>query len=135
MTALAPRPKYDSVKFTNPGDSVTGLIVDFADAPVNVYNSNPPIPEYWDEAKTRPKMQTRVTVQVEGRHEPVNLWVKPGAMTNAVRDALTAAKAGDIEADGIISMTYVRNDPDSKNPANPKKLFAATYEPPFDPTA
>lgn len=137
MSAIAPRPKYDSVKFGKVGDSVTGTILEFEDVQMTVFNSNPPVPRYWDEAKTRPMLQTKVvlaTDPAQGRSAPVALWVKPGNMMNAVRDAVIASGAKDVEVDGIISVTFTGTEP-SKGGGQDAKCYSATYEAPFDPTA
>jgi hypothetical protein len=134
MSAIAPRPKYDSVKFTMVGDTVTGTILEFEDVQMTVFNSSPPIPRFWDEAKVRPMLQTKVVLEVPGRTAPVALWVKPGNMMNAVRDAVIKAGAKDVEVDGIINVTFTGTEP-SKGGGQDAKTYTAVYEAPFDPTA
>lgn len=135
MSALGMRPKYDSVKFEKKGDGAKGTIVEFDDVQMTKWKSNPPVPLFWDEAKTRPKMQTRVTIETAPGVESsrVNIWVKPGDQAKAVRDALVAVGARDIEVGAEFGcwMTGTREG----QGAQPAKTYRAEYEPPFDPTA
>lgn len=136
---FAPRASH-SWKFTNPGDTHTGTIAEVGDArQASEFGSNEPA--YWDREKTRPKMQVAVTLDTTER-DPQDvsdtgkrtLWVvedgRSGSILSAIRQAVQQAGAGTIDIGGQLTVTFSGFDPNSKNPANPRKIYSASYVPP-----
>lgn len=136
---FAPRASH-SWKFTNPGDTHTGTITEVSDArQASEFGSNEPA--YWDREKTRPKMQVAVTLDTTER-DPQDasdtgkrtLWVvedgRSGSILSAIRQAVHQAGAGTIDIGGQLTVTFSGFDPNSKNPQNPRKIYAASYVPP-----
>ena len=136
---FAPRASH-SWKFTNPGDTHTGTITEVSDArQASEFGSNEPA--YWDREKTRPKMQVAVTLDTTERDpQDANdtgkrtLWVvedgRSGSILSAIRQAVHQAGAGTIDIGGQLTVTFSGFDPNSKNPANPRKIYSASYVPP-----
>lgn len=136
---FAPRASH-SWKFTNPGDTHTGTITEVSDArQATEYGSNELA--YWDKERTRPKMQVAVTLDTAERDpQDANdtgkrtLWVvedgRSGSILSAIRQAVHQAGAGTIDIGGQLTVTFSGFDPNSKNPANPRKIYAAAYVPP-----
>lgn len=136
---FAPRASH-SWKFTNPGDTHTGTITEVSDArQATEYGSNEPA--YWDKERTRPKMQVAVTLDTAERDpQDVNdtgkrtLWVvedgRSGSILSAIRQAVHQAGAGTIDIGGQLTVAFSGFDPNSKNPANPRKIYSASYVPP-----
>ena len=136
---FAPRASH-SWKFANPGDTHTGTITEVGDArQATEFGSNEPA--YWDREKTRPKMQVAVTLDTAER-DPQDasdtgkrtLWVvedgRSGSILAAIRHAVAQAGAGTIDIGGQLTVTFSGFDPNSKNPANPRKIYSASYVPP-----
>lgn len=136
---FAPRASH-SWKFTNPGDTHTGVITEVGDArQATEFGSNEPA--YWDREKTRPKMQVAITLDTTERDpQDANdtgkrtLWVvedgRSGSILAAIRHAVAQAGAGTIDIGGQLTVTFSGFDPNSKNPANPRKIYSASYVPP-----
>lgn len=136
---FAPRASH-SWKFTNPGDTHTGTITEVSDArQATEYGSNELA--YWDKERTRPKMQVAVTLDTSERDpQDANdtgkrtLWVvedgRSGSILSAIRQAVHQAGAGTIDIGGQLTVTFSGFDPNSKNPANPRKIYSASYVPP-----
>lgn len=136
---FAPRASH-SWKFTTPGDTHTGTITEVSDArQATEYGSNEPA--YWDKERTRPKMQVAVTLDTTERDpQDANdtgkrtLWVvedgRSGSILSAIRQAVHQAGAGTIDIGGQLTVTFSGFDPNSKNPANPRKIYSASYVPP-----
>lgn len=136
---FAPRASH-SWKFTNPGDTHTGIITEVSDArQATEYGSNELA--YWDKERTRPKMQVAVTLDTTERDpQDANdtgkrtLWVvedgRSGSILSAIRQAVHQAGAGTIDIGGQLTVTFSGFDPNSKNPANPRKIYSASYVPP-----
>lgn len=136
---FAPRASH-SWKFTNPGDTHTGTITEVSDArQASEFGSNEPA--YWDREKTRPKMQVAVTLDTAERDpQDANdtgkrtLWVvedgRSGSILSAIRQAVHQAGAGTIDIGGQLTVAFSGFDPNSKNPANPRKIYSASYVPP-----
>lgn len=136
---FAPRASH-SWKFANPGDTHTGTIIEVSDArQATEFGSNEPA--FWDREKTRPKMQVAVTLDTTER-DPQDasdtgkrtLWVvedgRSGSILSAIRQAVHQAGAGTIDIGGQLTVTFSGFDPNSKNPANPRKIYSASYVPP-----
>lgn len=136
---FAPRASH-SWKFTNPGDTHTGTITEVSDArQATEFGSNEPA--FWDREKTRPKMQVAVTLDTTERDpQDANdtgnrtLWVvedgRSGSILSAIRQAVHQAGAGTIDIGGQLTVAFSGFDPNSKNPANPRKIYSASYVPP-----
>ena len=136
---FAPRASH-SWKFTNPGDTHTGTITEVSDArQATEYGSNELA--YWDKERTRPKMQVAVTLDTAERDpQDANdtgkrtLWVvedgRSGSILSAIRQAVHQTGAGTIDIGGQLTVAFSGFDPNSKNPANPRKIYAASYVPP-----
>ena len=136
---FAPRASH-SWKFTTPGDTHTGTITEVGDArQATEYGSNELA--YWDKERTRPKMQVAVTLDTAER-DPQDasdtgkrtLWVvedgRSGSILSAIRQAVHQAGAGTIDIGGQLTVAFSGFDPNSKNPANPRKVYTASYVPP-----
>lgn len=136
---FAPRASH-SWKFANPGDTHTGTITEVSDArQATEFGSNEPA--FWDREKTRPKMQVAVTLDTAERDpQDANdtgkrtLWVvedgRSGSILSAIRQAVHQAGAGTIDIGGQLTVAFSGFDPNSKNPANPRKVYTASYVPP-----
>lgn len=136
---FAPRASH-SWKFTTPGDAHTGTITEVGDArQATEYGSNELA--YWDKERTRPKMQVAVTLDTTERDpQDANdtgkrtLWVvedgRSGSILSAIRQAVHQAGAGTIDIGGQLTVAFSGFDPNSKNPANPRKVYTASYVPP-----
>ena len=122
------------VKFPQPGATITGKI---AQAPfekqATKFGSQEP--DYWPNGD--PKMQivvpltdTNAAPESGDDDGDRTLYVSSGSMKKAISDAMHAAGVPDVAVGGILTVTYVTDDPASKNPANPKKLYSAQYTPP-----
>lgn len=136
---FAPRASH-SWKFTNPGDTHTGTIIEVSDArQATEYGSNELA--YWDKERTRPKMQVAVTLDTAERDPQDSndtgkrtLWVvedgRSGSILSAIRQAVHQAGAGTIDIGGQLTVTFSGFDPNSKNPQNPRKIYTAAYQAP-----
>ena len=90
-------------------------------------------PAFWPNGD--PMMQILVPLQTALREDPNDngertLYVSSKNMKRAIGDAIRAAGASDIARGGTLTVKYVGNDPASKNPANPAKLYQAQYTAP-----
>lgn len=90
-------------------------------------------PDFWPNGD--PKMQILVDLQTDQRADPNDdgertLYVASKNLKKAIGEAIRAANASDIAAGGVLTVSYVGNDPASKNPANPAKLYQAQYTAP-----
>lgn len=136
---FAPRASH-SWKFATPGDTHTGTITEVSDArQATEYGSKELA--YWDKERTRPKMQVAVTLDTTERDPQDSndtgkrtLWVvedgRSGSILSAIRQAVHQAGAGTIDIGGQLTVAFSGFDPNSKNPANPRKIYAASYVPP-----
>lgn len=90
-------------------------------------------PDFWPNGD--PKMQILVDLQTDQREDPNDdgtrtLYVASSNLKRAISDAIRQAGASDLLPGGVLTVQYVGNDPASKNPANPAKLYAAQYTAP-----
>lgn len=130
------RPSH-SCKFKTPGETHAGVITEISDRmPVTKYGTTDP--DYWPDGS--PKQQVVITLATEERdpEDPNDtgersLWVtesrKAGTILAAIIQATRQANAK-LEIGGTLSVSFTGHDPNSKNPAQPRKLYAATYQPP-----
>lgn len=130
------RPSH-SCKFKTPGETHTGVITEISDRmPVTKYGTTDP--DYWPDGS--PKQQVVITLATDERdpEDPNDsgersLWVtesrKAGTILAAIIQATRQANAK-LEIGGTLSVSFTGHDPNSKNPAQPRKLYAATYQSP-----
>lgn len=90
-------------------------------------------PDYWPNGD--PKMQILVDLRTNLREDANDdgertLYVASKNMKKAISDAIRSAGATDILPGGVLTVQYVGNDANSKNPANPAKMYAASYTAP-----
>lgn len=85
--------------------------------------------DYWDEAKTQPKMVVCTTLEINGTKW--SLWApKPSSMFSAIKAAQDAAGA-QIAVGGTLRVTFTHEEPNKTNPRlNPAKQYSAVYVPP-----
>lgn len=137
--------KTDTAKFPAPGAVVEGTIVRISDPIEKRKFGAPDEVDTWKSGK--PKMQVCITLDTGNRNpdDPeddgtVGLWVlddysRPGnslfphSMLDAINQAVQASGAEDLEIGGKLAVRYADNDPDSKNPQNPRKRYQARYTP------
>lgn len=130
-----------SVKFQQPGDTVSGIIESVTAGQVHVYdsiNQRPTNqPDYWQDGS--PKVQVIVTIDTGTRDPSVedddgrrSVYIKgwglqKRAWLNAVR-AAGLRKSSDVKPGDQFTATFTGYDPNSKNPNNPAKMFEYTIE-------
>jgi hypothetical protein len=121
-----------AIKFATIGDTVTGEIMG---APFQQqrtkFGTNQP--DFYDNGD--PKMQILITLGTTLREDTEDdgtrtLYVSSSAQKKAIGAAIRQADAADIETGGVLTVTFTGFDPQSKNPANPAKLYTASYAPP-----
>lgn len=124
-----------SAKFHNVGDTVSGAISEISD-PMQARKYDDGSPDFWPSGD--PVMQVKVTLDTSQRDPQITdddgkraLWVKQSSQVlYAIQNALKAVQADDLKVGGFLTVTYSGDDPNSKNPRNPKKLYQARYEEP-----
>lgn len=134
MSFFAPKAST-SAKFHNVGDTVSGTISEISD-PMQARKYDDGSPDFWPSGD--PVMQVKVTLDTSQRDPQITdddgkraLWVKQSSQVlYAIQNALKAAGADDLKVGGFLTVTYSGDDPNSKNPRNPKKLYQARYEGP-----
>lgn len=131
MSLFAPK-GGKGLKFPTPGTSYTGRVTS---EPVEQQQTKfgTDIPDTWPNGD--PKMQILVNLDTDLREDADDdgartLYVASNKMKQAIFAAITAAGVDDIRVGGTLTVTYTGNDPASKNPANPAKLYSASYVPP-----
>lgn len=78
---------------------------------------------------TSPKYSVVLNLSVGG--EDRSLWaVKPSAMYQALKDALTAAGAKRFEVGGTLAVRFTGTEPSKNKGFNPRKTYAAKYTAP-----
>ena len=143
MSIFGETQKTKSAKFPQPGAQVEGTILEIGD-PIQARKWDPNgkgEPDTWPDGQ--PKMQAAIKLQTDGRdpEDPDddgvrNLRVqvagarKPGSMLNAINTAVAATGNREPAIGGTLAVRYVQNDPQSKNPQNPRKMYQARYTPP-----
>lgn len=120
------------VKFTNVGDTVTGTV---AGAPTERQQTKygTQEPAFWPNGD--PMMQIIVPLVTTLRETPDDdgertLYVASKNMKRAIGDAIREAGASDIVKGGTLTVRFVGNDPASRNPQNPAKMYVAQYTAP-----
>lgn len=120
------------VKFDAVGATVTG-VVQSAPRERQQTKFGTQEPDFWPNGD--PKMQILVDLKTDQRADASDdgertLYVASKNMKRAIGEAIRAAGASDIAPGGTLTVQYLGNDPASKNPANPAKMYAATYTAP-----
>lgn len=117
------------VKFDTVGATITGTVKSSPrERQQTKFGSQEP--DFWPNGD--PKMQILVDLQTDQRADMNDdgartLYVASSNMKRAISDAIRTAGASDLEPGGTLTVQYVGNDPASKNPANPAKMYAAQY--------
>lgn len=125
MSQLAPRPKYPSAKFDIVGKFYSGRIVEPPeDRQARKYQTNDLA--FWPDGQ--PVIQTRIVLEPEGGGERIAVYAQ-GRMAQAIRQAVAAASAPDIEVGGLLSVKFDHVEP-SKGGGQPAKCYVAIYKPP-----
>lgn len=123
------RRSLPTVKFTSPGDTVTGDITEIEDRQQTEFSTDEPL--FWDDAKTRPRMMTVITLDtVDGKRR---LFIKGKYLEAAMNDAVDAAGTDGPAVGGTLTVTYTGDGEPAKGSMFPPKLYAATYTPPVKP--
>ncbi len=142
MTSMTPDQFFNggggapSFKFANPGDSVTGKITDLQVVQQRAYS-----PTGLGDLKTWPSgdpmMQLNVTLQTNLRDSSIDdddgkrrVYIDGRRIREAVKEAFTKVGADGLEVGGTYTQTFTGYDPESKNPANPAKVYEVVYEQP-----
>lgn len=139
MSIFGKREANPSAKFKNIGDQVEGEILSISE-PMQAREYGTREPSFWKTG--RPKMQVAIELattqrdsEIEGDDGTRNLWVLDDfglndySMLDAVRRAVEAAGASDLEVGGRLAIQFYGTDPASKNPQNPRKLYTGRYTP------
>lgn len=135
--ALLPPLTTRSLKFEAVGTTHTGKLIGISDPQHQTeYESN--APAYWDkDTKTRPMMQIAFKLETTARdpEDPSDDGVRKvyatiNAKQGSIYHAINKALQGHDQLGGQLTVSYVGDDPESKNPRNPRKLYEAAYVPP-----
>lgn len=120
-----------AAKFPTPGTTVTGTLTrPYREVQAMKFGTQ--TPDTWPDGS--PKMQAVIDLQTTER-DPANpdddgtrtLYVSSTKMRRAIADAIKKAGASDLEPGGTLTVTFTGFDPQSKNPAQPAKLYTASY--------
>ena len=121
MSALAPQPRFTSFKFETPGTRIRGTVVlPPEDSQVKKFGTE--ILDTWPDGK--PVMQTRI-VLMDAAGNVGAIYAK-GKMAQAIRKALSTARAKDIELGGDLTVLFSSYGT-PKPGAQPPKLYEASY--------
>lgn len=133
--SLLPPLSTSSAKFDVPGKSYSGKLLSIGDEQQSsTYDPNGPgKPAFWDDEKTRPKMQRKFVIQ--GAPDPAvadddgvrALYAVVDGKNGSMYQAIWEALKGHDALGGTLSVTFTGTDPLSKNPKNPRKLYTASY--------
>lgn len=126
MSALAPRAKYPTFKFEQPGTTLDGIVSQpTEDSQVREFGTDKL--KFWPDGN--PVMQTRIIVRDSAPSE----WAvyAQGRMAKAITQAIVAAGAGDLEVGGHLQIRFTGYGT-GKNPAMPPKEYTAKYAKPAD---
>lgn len=128
MTALAGGSAPPAARFGEIGSKVSGIIEDFQDVPVTDFQTKQA--RTWPDGN--PMIQTRISLRQDDG-TLVSLYVKPGRMRTAIREALKAAGEDDIEQEARLTVTFTGYE--QGKGAQPAKTYSAEYAgfdgPPF----
>jgi hypothetical protein len=124
-----------SAKFGQPGDMVTGRVVDKRISQQTDIQTGEP--QNWPNGD--PKLQLVVTLQTTLREDSEddgfrNLYVKGSqkagskSLHAAVADAVRGSGAKDLENGGVLTVQYVGDEPSTTRGMTDRKLYAATFQ-------
>jgi hypothetical protein len=123
-----------AAKFNKPGDSVTGTVVSWREAQMMKFDGEAQKPtnepDFWPDGN--PKMQAIIVLDTgeqdsEDDDGMRSVYVSSTRAKRALIDALRKGGVKEPEAGGTLTMTYTGDDPKSKNPRNPGKMFSASF--------
>ncbi|TWS20810.1 hypothetical protein FK529_05665 [Tsukamurella asaccharolytica] len=138
-----------NAKFKEIGDTYTGTLIKISEEQqATVYDGVRGVPtnepDFWDkETKQRPKMQIYVLLECQRDGVPahfdypddgnVKIWATVEAKHASMYAALIDGGLGKADRlGGQLTVQYVGTDPESRNPQNPRRMYAASYvEPPL----
>jgi hypothetical protein len=127
MSALAPRAKFPTASFPEPGTKHKGVIAqEPRDSQVKNFDTG--LPEFWDDNKTQPIMQTQIVLRTSTGEE-VAVYAK-GRMAKAITGAIIQSGASDLEVGGELEVTFTEYGEPKKRGAKPPKLYSSVYVPP-----
>jgi hypothetical protein len=121
-----------AIKFATISDTVTGEITS---APYQQqktkFGTNQP--DFYDNGD--PRMQILIPLKTSRGDDPADdrqrtLYVSSPLLKRAIAAAIRDTSADDLAVGGSLTVTFTGFDPQSKNPANPAKLYTASYAPP-----
>lgn len=143
LDAFKKRGNSKFAQFHQPGATVAGTITEISDQKhATKWNPDPKAKrehDFWPSGD--PVMEVWVTVQTNERdpQDPedtglrtivVTVNQKAGGQLAAIMDACDAVGAQTPLPGGFLALTFTQFDPESKNPQNPRKMYAAQYQPP-----
>lgn len=143
LDAFKKRTPSKFASFTQPGMTTAGTITEISDQKQAIkYNRDRNAPkelDYWKSGD--PKMEVWITVQTQDRDPQdaedtglrtivVTVNQKAGGQLAAIMDACELVGAETPLPGGFLVLTHTGTDPESDNPAQPRKLYAAQYQPP-----
>jgi hypothetical protein len=143
LDAFKKRGNSKFAAFTQPGATVAGTITEISDQKqATKWNPDKNAKrelDFWPSGD--PVMEVWVTVQTNERdpQDPedtglrtivVTVNQKQGGQLAAIMDACEAVGAETPLPGGFLALTFTHFDPESKNPQNPRKLYAGKYQAP-----
>lgn len=121
MSALAPKPKYQSFSFDTLGAEFSGTITEPPqDSQARKFGTNEL--DFWPDGQ--PKIQTRIVAMMADGE--VRAIYASGRMARAITSALIEVGASDIEVGGQISVKWAKGQGKTGSP----KEYEATYTAP-----
>jgi hypothetical protein len=121
-----------SAKFTNIGDSVTGVICRQPEVQQQT-DITTGEPKYWPDGK--PRQQLQVQLQTDKRDPEITndngvraIYIKAN-MQKAVKEAVLRSGAKGLEVGGTLTVTYTGDGTPSQRGMNAPKLYSASYIP------
>lgn len=122
MSALAPRAKYPSFKFAQPGDEFDVIVTQpTEDRQAREFGKNDVL-KFWPDGQ--PVMQTKVVGRAQDGIEYA-IYAE-GRMARAITSALITAGEDDIEEGARLRVKFTHYG-EGKNPAMPPKEYEAHY--------
>lgn len=132
----------ESFPFDNVGDEIEGFIQEMSERQGTDFDGEP---DWWDDAKTRPKMLTLIVLQTNLRENPTDDGMRTVTLSGGKKPfpdggksrmcaAITAVKAAtgaaQMQFNGWFKMKFVAEGPRTKPGFNPPKYYEAWYRPP-----
>lgn len=143
LDAFKKRASGKFAQFHQPGATAAGTITEISDQKqASKWNPDPKAKrelDFWPSGD--PVLEVWITLQTNDRdpQDPedtglrlivVTVNQKAGGQLAAIMDACEAAGAETPLPGGFLALTFTHLDPESKNPQNPRKLYAAKYQAP-----